>query len=183
MIPANSRGISLRLPGPDDLEFMWRAEADEGRGSLWRTGGTTVGLDEFRTLIWANVLHQYLVVDAVDNRLGVVMSYDYNPWDGHVKAGLCSYSGNGTGAFIGFALAIEQIFNSVPVRRIYFEIPEGHADRFSGALSRLCTNMGSIRDYQFAEGRWTSLSVWSMERQRWVSPDSRKIRRLVTGVE
>jgi RimJ/RimL family protein N-acetyltransferase len=180
MINHGVRGVVLRVPSPSDVERMWREESRADRAAHWRLGGTTASLEEFRSMIWTNALHQWLVVDRVsDDPLGVVLSYDYNPWDGHCKVGVCSYSASGVAVFYGLAIALDQIFGSVPVRKVYFEIPDVNDSRFERVLLRLCEHEGIIPDYRFAGGRWVSVGLWSLSRERWLSPNNVRIRRLL----
>jgi hypothetical protein len=176
------RGVVLRVPNPNDVERMWREESRLDRSAHWRLGGTTVGLAEFRSMLWTNALHQWVVVDLVsDDLLGVVLSYDYNAWDGHCKVGVCGYSESGVAVFYGLAMALDQVFRSVPVRKVYFEVPDVHDSRFESVLLRLCEHEGTIPEYRFAGGRWVSLRVWSLSRDRWMSPVNVRIRRLLAG--
>ena len=142
------KGVELRTPMPEDIEEMWREESDPVRGRLWRLGGMSVSLDEFRQLVWANAMSQYLVIEPQSSRiLGVVQVYDYNAWDGHCKVGVCSYHSNGAGVMLGLVLALDRVFEATAVRRIYLEVPEDNLDKMHRILSRMCVLEGRIREH------------------------------------
>ena len=171
--------IELRVPDDDDIAAMWRIESAGDIWTTWRAGGSTIGLEEFRSNFWTGVLAQWVVVSsaAPQHLRGLVVFYDYNAWDGYCRAGYCSYTPLGVTAAAGLAMAIDRIFDDLPLRKVYFDTVGANRPTPGGTMSRFCRKEGTVREYGFVGGEWTDLEVWSIDRDTWV----REPRRLIRG--
>jgi hypothetical protein len=171
--------IRLKTPSKDDIAIMWRAETREGFASTWRANQSSVSPAEFESIVWDGVLDQYLVLGVLsDVPLGVVSAYAYDAWNGHCKIGMCSYSVNAFGVMLGAIHLVEKLFDSLPLHKIYFEIPSTQRLELRIVESRLATHEGTIRAYRQAAGNDIDLHIVSIFRRDWEDPLRSRLRRL-----
>ena len=162
--------VSLEAVTPSHYSFVHRLAVAPETGFRWRFRGSTPSPEEFSHLIWNQVTAQYVIVTLLTGRpSGVVTAYGSNHRDGWTYVALCSEPeilGTGT-AFEGLSLFLEYLFTIWDFHKIYFEIPEYNLEFVANSVAVYAVQEGSLSDHLYYSGRYWSMAIFSMTRERW----------------
>jgi RimJ/RimL family protein N-acetyltransferase len=170
-INLNKKVVNLR-PFDERIDFEWYYKLSTKIDSLlkWRFFGSPPSRDQFAQLLYASVHCQFVAelnttrLDK-DPRLGVVVSYNYDSYNNITYLGtITNGSSYGMGVVIS-TIFIEYLFNTFPLRKIYFEMPEFNLKSIKSAVDRFFLEESRLKNHFFAYGRYWDYLTYALYRQ------------------
>lgn len=136
----------------------------------WRHRGLTPSPQAFEETLWAGVIAQYLVAEKSTGTVrGIVAAYDANFQSGyaHIAAAKFEAADCSLAVAEGSLLLVNHVFNSWPVRKLYFRLPEFNLRQIEGGLRRFAVEEARLAGHVFAGGRLWDEVTFALYRERW----------------
>lgn len=117
------------------------------------------------------LLSQFLLVDRQDQLVGLVQAIlpDF-------KHGTCQFAivvqdalHHAGWPLKGALLALENLFHTYPLRKVYIEVNELNDKRLGRGLATVFDREGTLSDYEWHDGAYRDVTYWSVTRDRFMS--------------
>ncbi len=148
-----------------DLWQLYHVTVLSEAAATWRYSGTIPSFQQFAGEFWSGVHTQLAIRDSSSRSVcGLVVSYAYDAVNGHTKAGVVVEPvGRGLGLEAMF-LFLDHLFQSWPVRRIYFEVPDFNIGRLGSVLDEFASMEGRLRGHLYWRGEWHDQLIFVVDR-------------------
>lgn len=164
--------VRLRPIRDDDIDALYDAALQPAGSFRWRFKGVTPTRETFYQLLYAGTASQFIVEGALDReRFGLVAAYDHRPDIGVLSIAFQRISVRPPGGetFEGMFHFIEYLFASMPLRKIYAEVP-GYNEELLGLGAVVpFREEGRFSDHDFYGGRWWPRIWFALRRSDWDS--------------
>jgi RimJ/RimL family protein N-acetyltransferase len=177
------RGITLRQVFDEDAPFLFRLLTDPYRCHLWMPGRKVYDEHQFREA-WSRwmdgMFAEKFVIEKGGRPIGLIFAYDQFLEHGSTKIGEMLHEddiGGGAGA-IAWALFIDYLFRTLPLRKIYMEV-HGFNPSVAGMFRKVeLPEEGRLKDDHFWDGSYWDLHIFAVYREAWP-----KVRRRILPAE
>ncbi len=189
-------GVFLRPIFETDIPWMFSVETDPNIIWRFRLGGMTPQFDQYKRLVFSNILDQAIVVDSKDGmKVGFVYADKYDPINGIAEVSVVSSRESiGSGlALHGMLLFIDRLFKQFHLRKLIGESLEFNVHKFANKdgledFSTLVKFESRYPDYYYLSGRyWDRYQVaifredWEDQYERILASARRRLMRLASG--
>lgn len=161
--------VLLRTISHDDIPFLYALATSAETGPTWRFRGACLPIDMFATQLWSGVSSQFVVVERRSSMpVGHVVAYSYEPHDGHCFIG-CAFvpaAWQTTVTISGILLFIIYLFETLPLRKIYVEIPKYNYSHISAGEGKYCNVEGRLRRHRFHKGEYADQLIIALGREQ-----------------
>ncbi len=163
------RHLILRDIRPNDYPVLHRIELDDPH---WRFRGSTPGPEAYARSLYEGVLVTCAVLlRAVPATapIGIATAYGADLRNGHCYASIIvesRYCHTGLG-LEAIAILIDHVFESFPMRKIYFETTDQHAVTWGSAVGSHLHQEARFRDHEYVAGVFRDRVVHALGREQW----------------
>ena len=169
------RGLLMRPILPDDLRFLYGLATNES-DFRWRYRNGPPTVDQFAHDLQTGVLAQFVIVTR-DQQLpiGLVAAYWPDLMIGLTHVGVVMEPRyHMTGAGIEAAgLFIDYLFQTWPLRKLYFETPEWNLPQFASGRNRLYVEEGRLSKHEYFRDKYWDLFIFALYREDWHKRETR----------
>ena len=151
--------------------MLRQLEMSSSLGSRWRLRGATPSPEDYPRSLWAGVLAQFLIADRLQRAMmGLVACYDANMVGGYAYfAGTKFNVADRSPMFIeGCVLMIGHIFESWPLRKLYFDVPSFNLPLLRSGIGRFLMEEGILREHVYLAGRYWDQHTLALYRTTWL---------------
>jgi RimJ/RimL family protein N-acetyltransferase len=175
------RGITLRQVTDEDGPFLFRLLTDPFRSHLWMPNRKVYAEYQFRDAwrMWMDgMFAETFVIERNGQPIGLIFAYDQYLEHGITKIGemLQEESMTGGAGAIAWALFIDYLFRTLPLRKIYMEV-HGFNPSVSGMFRKVeLAEEGILKADHYWDGSYWDLHIFAAYREAWP-----KVRRRILG--
>jgi RimJ/RimL family protein N-acetyltransferase len=164
------RRVFLRPIQRADYDYLYQLYVDPESAFRWRLRGATPDPRSFESVLWEQVLVQFLIVKRDDSRpMGLVTCFAADMRSAVANIAIViqdRYVQQGLGAEALF-LFIDYVFGLWNFRKLYAETPAFNFDQFSSAAARYFAVEASLPDRHWFRGRYWDNLILAIERDGW----------------
>lgn len=151
----SGHGMRLDPVTPNDTEFLYALAAAPETGFRWRYRGVPPPYERFVEEMWKQVVVQHVVRTGNGEAVGHVMAYSADPTARFAYVGAVftpSQAGTGLAAH-AVALFVRYLFHTIPLAKVYLEIPGYNWPQLRSGGGSLFEVEGVLRDHYFYAGQ------------------------------
>lgn len=143
--------------GPEDMDFLYSMAISPQEGYRWRYRGRVPTPAAFQEQLWSGVLAQFVVRSRSDGSpMGLVVCYGYDSENGYAYFG-AQFASEWVGkraAFPPVMKCIQYLFQTWPLRKLYFDVPEFNLPAVSRHIGGLLKEEGVLQAHDYWNGRY-----------------------------
>lgn len=166
----SGRRVFLRPPLPEDYRNLYMQDLSPEFGPRWRFKGSTPGYEAWTQALWANVLVQFLVTDRLSGEVvGRVVAANPNLSNGHCSFSVAKSRRSDMTLRIldGAVLALEYLFRSFPIRKVYMQVMEYNLAQMERGLGLIAIEEGRLRQHEWLNGMYWDEVHYAIYRESW----------------
>jgi RimJ/RimL family protein N-acetyltransferase len=177
------RRVALRPILRSDYEYLYRLFVDPETAFRWRLRGATPDTRSFESVLWEQVLVQFLIVAPNSGQpLGLVQCFGADLRSGVANLAIVvqkDQTERGIAAEALF-LFIDYVFAPWNLRKLYADTPAFNFDRLASANNRYFTVEARLPDRHWYNDRYWDNLILAIHREQWRAV-SAKFGRLIRG--
>jgi RimJ/RimL family protein N-acetyltransferase len=166
-----TRRVQLRPLVPGDYEWLYELTTRDEHLVRWRDRGTTYRIEEWIDRLWAGVAAQFVANSTDDGRpIGLVTLYNHDARNRHCRlAAIFDERRSSPGWRLeGVGLVVNYAFEVFDLLKLYAEVVDFNFAAFASGAGRFFSQEGLLTDYEYAHGRYWSVHVLGLHRERFL---------------
>ena len=173
-----TRRVRLETVLPAHVDFVRSLLLDPEIAGRHRFGHLTPTPSDLDRAIWDRASLQYVVVRNRDDRpVGLQQLTDLSLLHGTARIVTIMHPTVHHSPWLleGSALFIKQVFDRLPIRKLYGEVIEFNYQQFSSGADRLFEIEGRLKDHEWHHGRLWDAYIIALTREMWETSRTKRL--------
>lgn len=152
----------------NDYAFAYELTMDQSARGRWRYFGLSPSPESFVSSLWADVSVQYCIWDRESaERIGICTAYKADFRNGTVWIAAAFVNDHPASSLEAVRLFIDSLFDSMPLRKIYCEVPEVVESDIKSSLRSVMHEEGRLTGHYFWKGRYWDWIYFAISKESW----------------
>lgn len=167
----SGRWAMLRPVTDADIDFLFYLFTVDENLVRYRLRGKPASPSTFQQFLWNGSDLQFLICSTKTGQpIGHISTYQTDDLSGTSKVAIALDPAKQRVAWPmeGVALFFNYCFETFPLRKLYFEVPEYNLHNFKGFAAAYLLKEGELVDATFADGGWWNQVILTLTRSNWI---------------
>jgi hypothetical protein len=159
----NGWNLRLEQTAPQHFPAVHRALNSRDISRTWRTRGRPVPSQDLETVIFDGVALSYTAMDQGGKPLALVQVVGYQPQDRFADLAVLRLIDTVDGSAVASAvLGLDQAFDHLDLRKIYFKTSDAASASIASAMSRFLVTEGVLQKHLWMGGEYVDVTITSL---------------------